>query len=164
MRRSGCKNGGSERGTAKADAWLAQGVHSILTLLENALDHTFDTLELYCLRYVFGLTHAQARLITLPHHRGLDLRAPDARAEAAREREKERERVRRKARKSRAREEETEMLDESAMKESERLDAKERSLRRRVNAVSRGEGGRGEPSRGRGGGRAGRGRCGRKGR
>ncbi|PWN98892.1 hypothetical protein FA09DRAFT_329372 [Tilletiopsis washingtonensis] len=112
-----------------------QGVHSILTLLENALDHTFDTLELYCLRYVFGLTHAQARLITLPHHRGLDLRAPDARAEAAREREKERERVRRKARKSRAREEETDMLDESAMKESERLDAKERSLRRRVNAA-----------------------------
>ncbi|PWN91478.1 hypothetical protein FA10DRAFT_265335 [Acaromyces ingoldii] len=56
------------------DAEAEQGVHAILTLFENALDHTFDTLELYCLKSVFGITSRQARYITLEHHRGLDLR------------------------------------------------------------------------------------------
>lgn len=74
----------------------AQGVHAILTLLENALDHTFDTLELYTLRSIFGLTPRQARAVTLPHHRGLDLRPAserggDAGKESQRLSERERE-------------------------------------------------------------------------
>lgn len=46
-----------------------------MTLLENALDHVFDTLELYSLQSVFGLTTRQASHIVLPHHAGLDLRS-----------------------------------------------------------------------------------------
>ncbi|EPQ25707.1 uncharacterized protein PFL1_06701 [Pseudozyma flocculosa PF-1] len=56
------------------DLEAEQGVHAVLTLLENALDHTLDTFELYCLRSVFGIKARQARLMTLDHHRGLDLR------------------------------------------------------------------------------------------
>lgn len=51
-----------------------QGIHGILTLMENALDHTLDTFELYCFRSVFGIRSRQARYMTLDHHRGLDLR------------------------------------------------------------------------------------------
>lgn len=51
-----------------------QGIHAILTLMENSLDHTLDTFELYCLRSVFGIRSRQARYMTLDHHRGLDLR------------------------------------------------------------------------------------------
>lgn len=47
-----------------------------MTLLENALDHVFDTLELYSLQSVFGVTERQARHMVLPHHAGLDLRNP----------------------------------------------------------------------------------------
>ena len=57
------------------DLEAEQGVHAILTLLENALDHTMDTFELYCLRSVFGIKSRQAKMMTLDHHRGLDLRA-----------------------------------------------------------------------------------------
>ena len=42
--------------------------------MENALDHTMDTFELYCFRSVFGIRPRQAKYITLEHHRGLDLR------------------------------------------------------------------------------------------
>ncbi|PWZ01138.1 hypothetical protein BCV70DRAFT_199506 [Testicularia cyperi] len=56
------------------DLEAEQGVHAILTLMENALDHTLDTFELYCLRSVFGIKTRQARYMTLNHHRGLDLR------------------------------------------------------------------------------------------
>lgn len=56
------------------DLEAEQGVHAILTLMENALDHTLDTFELYCLRSVFGIRARQARYMTLGHHRGLDLR------------------------------------------------------------------------------------------
>ncbi|KAK0551822.1 hypothetical protein OC846_003097 [Tilletia horrida] len=58
-----------------ADLEAEQGVHALITLIENALDHTFDTYELYCLRSVFRVSPAQARAITLAHHRGLDLRS-----------------------------------------------------------------------------------------
>ncbi|KAK0533879.1 hypothetical protein OC835_002862 [Tilletia horrida] len=58
-----------------AELEAEQGVHALVTLIENALDHTFDTYELYCLRSVFRITPAQARAITLAHHRGLDLRS-----------------------------------------------------------------------------------------
>ncbi|KAE8233012.1 hypothetical protein CF326_g1949 [Tilletia indica] len=58
-----------------AELEAEQGVHALVTLIENALDHTFDTYELYCLRSVFRVTPAQARSITLAHHRGLDLRS-----------------------------------------------------------------------------------------
>ncbi|KAJ1024766.1 hypothetical protein NDA16_002806 [Ustilago loliicola] len=51
-----------------------QGIHGILTLMENALDHTLDTFELYCFRSVFGIRSRQAKYMTLDHHRGLDLR------------------------------------------------------------------------------------------
>ncbi|KAN0062032.1 hypothetical protein ACQY0O_006027 [Thecaphora frezii] len=60
------------------DLEAEQGVHAVLTLLENALDHTLDTFELYCLRSVFGVKARQARLMTLAHHRGLDLRPRNA--------------------------------------------------------------------------------------
>jgi len=53
---------------------MLQGVHEITTLLEHAIDHTMDTFELYALRTVFSVTPEQTRLITLAHHRGLDLR------------------------------------------------------------------------------------------
>lgn len=52
-----------------------QGIHAILTLMENALDHTLDTFELYCFRSVFGIRSRQAKYMTLDHHRGLDLRS-----------------------------------------------------------------------------------------
>lgn len=55
-----------------------QGIHGILTLMENALDHTLDTFELYCFRSVFGIRPRQAKYMTLDHHRGLDLRAQQA--------------------------------------------------------------------------------------
>ncbi|CDU24929.1 related to MTW1-component of the MIND kinetochore complex [Sporisorium scitamineum] len=51
-----------------------QGMHAILTLMENSLDHTLDTFELYCFRSVFGIRSRQAKYMTLDHHRGLDLR------------------------------------------------------------------------------------------
>lgn len=60
---------------------VERGVHSILTLLENALDHTFDLLELYCLKAVFGIRPSQASFMTLAHHRGLDLRTSAERVE-----------------------------------------------------------------------------------
>lgn len=60
-----------------AERAAEKGTHSITTLLENALDHVFDTLELYSLQSVFGLTQRQASHIVLPHHAGLDLRDRD---------------------------------------------------------------------------------------
>lgn len=33
-----------------------------------------DTFELYCLRSIFVITPEQSRLMTMDHHRGLDLR------------------------------------------------------------------------------------------
>ncbi|CAD6950464.1 unnamed protein product [Tilletia controversa] len=58
-----------------AELEAEQGVHALVTLIENALDHTFDTFELYCLRSVFRVTPAQAHAVTLAHHRGMDLRS-----------------------------------------------------------------------------------------
>ncbi|GAC75799.1 hypothetical protein PANT_18c00069 [Moesziomyces antarcticus T-34] len=58
-----------------------QGIHAILTLMENALDHTMDTFELYCFRSVFGIRPRQAKYMTLDHHRGLDLRPQQPTAE-----------------------------------------------------------------------------------
>ncbi|TKY89095.1 hypothetical protein EX895_001626 [Sporisorium graminicola] len=55
-----------------------QGMHAILTLMENSLDHTLDTFELYCFRSVFGIRSRQAKYMTLDHHRGLDLRTKQA--------------------------------------------------------------------------------------
>lgn len=65
---------GVEGGELEAE----QGIHAILTLVENALDHTMDTFELYCFRSVFGIRPRQAKSITLDHHRGLDLRPQQA--------------------------------------------------------------------------------------
>ncbi|EST09039.1 Centromere protein Mis12 [Kalmanozyma brasiliensis GHG001] len=61
---------GVEGGELEAE----QGIHGILTLMENSLDHTLDTFELYCFRSVFGIRSRQAKYMTLDHHRGLDLR------------------------------------------------------------------------------------------
>ncbi|UZJ57161.1 hypothetical protein CBS101457_006481 [Exobasidium rhododendri] len=58
---------------------VEKGMHSILTLMENALDHTFDVLELYCVKNVFGIRPSEARHMTLAHHRGLDLRTIEER-------------------------------------------------------------------------------------
>ncbi|SPO28846.1 related to MTW1 - component of the MIND kinetochore complex [Ustilago trichophora] len=57
-----------------AELEAEQSIHAILTLMENSLDHTMDTFELYCLRSVFGIRSRQAKYMTLDHHRGLDLR------------------------------------------------------------------------------------------
>ncbi|KAL9933121.1 hypothetical protein V8E36_007839 [Tilletia maclaganii] len=66
----------AQQGTRpNAELEAEQGVHMLVTLIENALDHTFDTYELYCLRSIFRVSPAQARVITLAHHRGLDLRS-----------------------------------------------------------------------------------------
>lgn len=62
------------------EAQAEQGVHGVLTLLENALDHVFDLLELYCLKTVLGLRPSQAAVVTLRHHKGLDLRSAQERA------------------------------------------------------------------------------------
>lgn len=59
-----------------------QGIHAILTLMENSLDHTLDTFELYCFRSVFGIRPRQAKYMTLDHHRGLDLRSQQPEAAA----------------------------------------------------------------------------------
>ncbi|PWN32183.1 uncharacterized protein FA14DRAFT_162404 [Meira miltonrushii] len=61
------------------DAAAERGVHGVLTLMENALDHVFDSLELYCLKTVFGIKPSQAQAITLKHHRDLDLRTAEER-------------------------------------------------------------------------------------
>lgn len=66
------------------DLEAEQGVHAILTLMENALDHTLDTFELYCLRSVFGIRARQARYMTLGHHRGLDLRPQSSSKQSSR--------------------------------------------------------------------------------
>ncbi|KAL4401357.1 MIS12/MIND type complex protein [Malassezia pachydermatis] len=63
----------------EADKEAEEGVHSILTLLEHAIDHTMDTFELYCLRSIFVVTPEQSRLMTMSHHRGLDLRPLEVR-------------------------------------------------------------------------------------
>lgn len=60
-----------------------QGMHAILTLMENSLDHTLDTFELYCFRSVFGIRSRQAKYMTLDHHRGLDLRTKQAGASSS---------------------------------------------------------------------------------
>lgn len=62
--------------TVSSDAEAERGVHTILTLMENALDIAFDALELYCLKFVFGIRPSQAKFMALTHHRGLDLRTP----------------------------------------------------------------------------------------
>lgn len=61
------------------DAAAERGVHGVLTLMENALDHVFDLLELYCLKTVFGIKPNQASAITLKHHRDVDLRTAEER-------------------------------------------------------------------------------------
>ncbi|CAO1628398.1 unnamed protein product [Parajaminaea phylloscopi] len=69
----------TEHGNLDADGAAREaekGTHSMMTLLENALDHVFDTLELYSLQSVFGVTERQAHHMVLPHHAGLDLRQP----------------------------------------------------------------------------------------
>lgn len=58
----------------EAERRAEQGIHAILTLLENAIDHTLDTFELYCLRSIFVISNEQTRHMTMEHHRGLDLR------------------------------------------------------------------------------------------
>ncbi|PKI83070.1 hypothetical protein MVES_002755 [Malassezia vespertilionis] len=60
-----------------AERKAEQGVHAITTLLEHSIDHAMDTFELFCLRSIFVITPEQSRLITMAHHRGLDLRASD---------------------------------------------------------------------------------------
>lgn len=51
-----------------------KGIYSILNLMENALDYSFDVIEQYCHRAVFGIRPSQASHLVLAHHRGLDLR------------------------------------------------------------------------------------------
>ena len=83
----GASEADAERDAERVRLWRAncartdaiQGVHAIMTLLEHAIDHTMDTFELYCLRSIFVITPEQTRLMTLEHHRGLDLRPAEAR-------------------------------------------------------------------------------------
>ena len=65
-----------------ADRDAERGVHAVLTLMENVIDHIMDTFELYCMRSIFVITPAQSRRITLAHHRGLDLRGESAATDA----------------------------------------------------------------------------------
>lgn len=51
-----------------------KGIYTILDLMENALDYSFDVIEQYCHRAVFGIRPSQASRLVLSHHRGLDLR------------------------------------------------------------------------------------------
>lgn len=93
------------------DIQAERGVHAVLTLLENALDHIFDLLELYCLKTVFGLRPSQANVLTLIHHRGLDLRTSEERVKHG--------------------------LPLSVAEESKELKEREWQLRNRVEGVSR---------------------------
>ncbi|PWN48931.1 hypothetical protein IE53DRAFT_332893 [Violaceomyces palustris] len=111
------------------DLEAEQGVHAILTLLENALDHTFDTFELYCLRAIFGITPRQASVLTLPHHRGLDLRPASAKESGNTEIRGDSERPRKSSDPGVAQDE------NSAFEESHRLSETERAVRRRLNAA-----------------------------
>ncbi|CEH13089.1 related to mtw1-component of the mind kinetochore complex [Ceraceosorus bombacis] len=126
------------KGQEDGDRQAEQGVHALLTLLENALDATFDTLELYCLRHVFGITPRQAALITLPHHRGLDLRPAASRSRdgdnvdaSAPQSSK----ARRKSSSSKRNEEHIGHAATSARQESEQLAEQERLLRRKITAA-----------------------------
>ena len=74
LRRQERKKKDKKRERAETDAEAEQGIHTLLTLMENALDTAFDTLEFYSLKVVFGIRPSQARCMTLAHHRGLDLR------------------------------------------------------------------------------------------
>ena len=60
--------------TEQAEKLAEESVHSVMTLLEHAIDHTMDTFELYCLRSIFVVTPEQSQYMTMAHHRGLDLR------------------------------------------------------------------------------------------
>lgn len=75
LRRQEKKRKDKKRGRAETDAEAEQGIHTLLTLMENALDTAFDTLEFYSLKRVFGIRPSQARCMTLAHHRGVDLRS-----------------------------------------------------------------------------------------
>ncbi|PWN40122.1 hypothetical protein IE81DRAFT_349542 [Ceraceosorus guamensis] len=124
------------KGQEDGDRQAEQGVHALLTLLENALDATFDTLELYCLRHVFGITPRQAALITLPHHRGLDLRPAASRGgdnvdASAHQSSK----ARRKSSSSKRNEKQIGDVATSARQESEQLAEQERLLRRKITAA-----------------------------
>lgn len=114
-------------------------MHALLTLLENALDATFDTLELYCLRHVFGITPRQAALITLPHHRGLDLRPASSRTasdHAAQDKHPSAKGKRKSSTSTSRASEPSRDVGISAREESELLAQQERSLRRKITAVS----------------------------
>ncbi|PWN23036.1 hypothetical protein BCV69DRAFT_280654 [Microstroma glucosiphilum] len=63
-----------EKGVADAEHEAERGTHKMKTLIDNCLDHVFDTLELYSYKQVFGITTRQASNMVLPHHAGLDLR------------------------------------------------------------------------------------------
>jgi kinetochore protein Mis12/MTW1 len=76
LRRQAKKNKIKSQDKGANDTEAERGVHTILTLMENALDIAFDALEMYCLKTVFGIRPSQAKYMALAHHRGLDLRTP----------------------------------------------------------------------------------------
>lgn len=97
---------------------------------------------------VFGITERQAGLMTLSHHRGLDLRSPEERAQAAQAAAKAAQAAAKsasaaakKARKSKAPVPEVlpqvPVVDASAQEECDRLAERERKLRRQIAAVSK---------------------------
>lgn len=68
-----CKDDGTQ---------AAQATFSLLTLLDKAVDHIADILELYSMQHVFGITQRQAEWMVLPHQEGLELRGTEAEEEA----------------------------------------------------------------------------------
>lgn len=60
----------------------AKATFSLLTLLDKAVDHISDILELYSMQHVFGVTKTQAEHIVLPHHHGLNLLGTEAQEES----------------------------------------------------------------------------------
>lgn len=132
---------------ADANLEAESGVHGILTLFENALDHTLDTFELCLYRSVCGVTQTQADNMILSHHEGLDLRNKEEKERALRKWKREKERGEKERKKAGGKQEEPikvegngigidgeEEVDVESFAYS--LNEKERLLRRKINAVS----------------------------
>lgn len=75
----------------KREEVAARATFSLLTLLDKAVDHISDILELYSMQHVFGVTKTQTEYIVLPHHDGLNLIGTEAQEESRELDEKQRE-------------------------------------------------------------------------
>lgn len=68
--------------TTSRNEVAASATFSLLTLLDKAVDHVSDILELYSMQHVFGITPRQAQWMVLPHQAGLNLRGNEAQRES----------------------------------------------------------------------------------